>query len=110
MLPSYSLPKIPEGISFEIGELIMLRNWADNNRVRLTLELDHLEGLRIYEEFIRLIPNGREIGTITMWRAPHAVVVVPPGLPARRWASMAEALASLHVRNGEIASRQIKGR
>ena len=109
MLPSYSLPRIPEGISFEIGELIMLRNWADNNRVRLTLELDHLEGNRIYEELIRLRPNGREIATVTMWRAPHAVIVVPPGLLSRRWASMAEALASLHVQNGEIALRRLKG-
>ena len=99
-------PTPPEGLSFEINELIMLRNWAENNALRMTLELDHTEGAAEFEEYASLTADGGRLRLAVMWRTRHAVMILPLAGAARRFVSMAHALAALHVRNGMIEMRQ----
>jgi len=106
MPASNSCPPSPEGISFEINELLMLRNWAERNALRLELELDHQEGDREYEEYANLTPEAGRHRLATMWRTRDAVMVMPFAGPTRRFVSMAYALAALQVRNGLIQMRQ----
>lgn len=101
-----SFSSLPEGLSFEIGELIMLRNWAENNCLHLRLDLDHAEGAREYEEFATLSSISRERPLATLWRTRHAVMTTPAGGTTRRFVSMAHALAALHIRNGSIEMRE----
>lgn len=106
MSTSNSCPTVPEGLSFEIEELHMLRNWAENNLLLFDLELDHMEGSREYEEYASLTPEGGRHRLVTMWRTRHAVMVMPFAGGTRSFVSMTYALAALLVRNGMIEMRQ----
>jgi len=99
-------PLLPEGISFEINDLMMLRNWAERNALHLGLELDHQEGSREYEEYASLTPEGGRHRLATMWRTRDAVMIMPFAGATRRFASIAHALAALQVRNGLIEMRR----
>jgi len=105
MSASNSCPTHPEGLSFEINELIMLRNWAENNGLQFTMALDHVEGSREYEEYASLTPAGGRHRLVTMWRTRQAVMIMPFAGASRRFVSMPHALAALHVRNGMIEMR-----
>lgn len=102
---SRSRPLLPEGISFDIAELIMLRNWAENNGLRLEIDLDHREGDAEFEEYIGLSLSTGRHRLVILWRAPHAVIVSPFGGRPRQFVSMAHALASLYVRDGIVELR-----
>ncbi len=106
MFPAYSRPILPEGFSFEVSELIMLRNWSEDNGLSMVIELDHIDGPREYEEFIRLVPHRGHHGLASLWRAHQTVIITPFGGAARRFVSMAHALSALQMHNGTINMRQ----
>ena len=106
MCPAFSQPMLPEGFSFEVNELIMLRNWSENNDLTMVIELDHFDGAHEYDEFISLVPYGRRHAIATLWRARQAVMITPVGGLTRKFVSMAHTLAGLRIDNGIIALRQ----
>ena len=104
--PSFSRHKIPEGFAFEIAELMILRNWAENRGLEISIKLDHAERGQEYEEYVRLQAAGSRISPICLWRSADAVMIVPFGSKPRRFISMAHALSALQLRNGVIELRQ----
>jgi hypothetical protein len=116
MSAPFSRPKLLEGLSFEIDELIILRNWAENNTLTLTLDLGHVENSREYEEFARLTPAKSDPANsgqaklaqplLTMWRTRHAIMVTPQNGETLLFFLMIQALAAIQFRNGTLELRQ----
>lgn len=84
----------PEGVSFTVAELRLIRAWAEFHDLRFALELDHSFGNETYEEVLSFYRKGSACCRCILWRTPAEVVVQPILGRASRFASVADALES----------------
>jgi hypothetical protein len=89
------LARLPAGLAFEIGDLVMLRGWADFHDLRLVVELDYSADGDEYEEVLSLYPSGSAFRRWLLWRGTADVVVQPMIGRAMHFASVAQALEYL---------------
>ncbi len=91
------LPTIPApyAVAFSIEELILVRSWATQRKLRLFVSTDHVMDGAEFEEMLVIVPQGREQRNLTLWRTPTSVFAqLPQGRP-RAFATMKDALESL---------------
>jgi len=101
--PPAAWPKRPAGIAFEIGELLLLRAWAEWRGLHMAIALDHVGHDGEYEEMIRLYPDGTRLPELTFWRTVGAVVAVSMFGAPERFRSISAALESLGTPVGKGA-------
>ncbi len=70
------------GLAFAVEDLVMLRNWAEQRRLRLTVALDRvIDGVEFEEMLVVAPPAGRR-RTLTLWRTHEAIFAqTPAGAP-----------------------------
>jgi len=94
--PVSSLSRPPYGLAFSIDELLMVRDWAEARTLHMIVALDQVLENAEFEEMIILAPPGRRKRILTVWRTLGSVFLQTPGGRPRAFATMPEALASLH--------------
>lgn len=94
-VPSLSRP-LPKGLAFEISDLVALQCWAEDQAIRMVVELDHhVEGDE-YEEVLAFYEgDAAGLRLWTMWRAADHFVVEPMNARSWRASAVQEVLAEL---------------
>jgi hypothetical protein len=86
---------LPNGLAFEIADLVLIRSWADLLGSRMLIRLDHGVDGEEYEEVIAFPTGMSSLRQLIMWRDAEAVFVQPLIGRRQRYGSVAEALESL---------------
>jgi hypothetical protein len=93
--PATSLFHPPYGLSFPIEELVLVRSWAEERRLRMIVALDQTAETAEFEEMLILAPLDRETRTLTIWRTLGGIFVQLPNGRPRSFPTLEDALASL---------------
>lgn len=89
-------PRLPEGLVFEIADLVRAGRWADRHDFRMLVCLDHGAAVdEEYEEVITFQTKNSPLCRWIMWRNAEAVFVQPLVGRGQRYGSVADALKSL---------------
>ncbi len=94
----------PKGLSFEIADLLFVRQWAERHDLRMLIRLDH--GAAVGEEYEEVITFQTQISLLyrfTMWRDATTVFVQPLVGRGKQYRSVAKALAAHSARSGTPA-------
>ena len=85
----------PYAIAFSIEELILVRSWATQKKLRLFVSTDQVLDGAEFEEVLVIVPQGRQHRNLTLWRTPTTVFAqLPQGRP-RAFATLKDALEAL---------------
>jgi hypothetical protein len=95
-LPSLRHP-LPRGLAFDIPDLLALQRWAEDQAMRMVVELDHwVEGDGEYEEVLAFYDgDSPRLRRWIMWRAADHYVVEPMNSRSWRAGAVSEVLAEL---------------
>jgi hypothetical protein len=88
-------PEQPQGIAFEIADLLLIRGWADLHEYRMLVVLDHASDDEEYEEVIAFHRGNKPVCHLIMWRDAKSVTVQPLIGRRQRFASVAKALDNI---------------
>jgi hypothetical protein len=94
---SLHLP-LPMGLSFEVEDLVRIREWADLNDVIVAVNLDHGIAGEEYEEVVTFHTRLSPLCRLIMWRDAEAVFLQPLVGVRGRYGSVRDALASLRLK------------
>ena len=84
------------GLAFEIEDLVLLRSWAEQRHLRLTVALDRMLDGAEFEEMLFLSPSHAKRKTLTLWRTQDGIFAQTASGAPRGFASMGELLD--HIR------------
>lgn len=87
--------KVPEGLSFTIAELILIKGWSEARSIRMVVRLDHGSDLEDYEEVLAFHLGSSPLCQWIMWRDSNVVLVQPLIGRTKRYFSVAEAVETL---------------
>jgi hypothetical protein len=87
--------KVPEGLSFTIAELILIKGWSEARSIRMVVRLDHGSDLEDYEEVLAFHLGSSPLCQWIMWRDANVVLVQPLIGRTKRYFSVAEAVEAL---------------
>lgn len=85
----------PTGLAFEIGDLVLLKGWADFHGLQMVVELDHCVEGDEYEEVVAFYASKSRLRRWILWRSAEEVVVQPLIGRSMRFACVADAIESL---------------
>ncbi|HET6609635.1 MAG TPA: hypothetical protein VFG62_23395 [Rhodopila sp.] len=93
MSAGHPRPSSLRGLAFGIEDLLLLRDWAEAQSLRMRVHLDHgIEGEE-YEEVLAFSKPGSSLSQFIMWRDASAIYLHPLIGRPRRYGSVALALA-----------------
>lgn len=99
--------KVPKGLSFDIADLILVRNRSEANGLRVVVELDHGSDVEEYEEILAIHAETSPQCRWLMWRNAKSVFVRSIGGRALRYGSATQAIDAL-VRKLRVTSPDTK--
>ena len=85
----------PYAIAFSIEELILVRSWAEQRALHLTIATDQVLDGAEFEEMLIVAPHHRERRTLTIWRSQNTVFAQTPQGRPRAFATVKDLLDSL---------------
>jgi len=89
-------PRLPQGLAFEIADLIRIRRWADCHAFRMLVCLEYGAAVdEEYEEVIAFQTDVSPLYRLIMWRNATAVFVQPLVGRRKQYGSVADPLKSL---------------
>ena len=68
-----SAVKTAYGLAFAVEDLVMLRNWAEQRQLRLTVALDRVIDGAEFEELLVVKPLAGRRVTLTLWRTKDGI-------------------------------------
>ncbi len=68
----------PYAIAFSIEELLLVRSWAEQRDLRLSISTDQVLDGAEFEEMLIIMAAGRKAPTLTLWRTQTAVFAQTP--------------------------------
>jgi hypothetical protein len=96
-------PHFPNGLAFEIADLVLVRSWTDRHDFRMVVCLDHGAAVgEDYEEVIAFQTKMSPLYRLILWRTAEAVFVQPLVGKAKQYGSVAAALESLLPKQGLV--------
>ena len=84
----------PNGLAFDISDLMLLQGWAEFHEVQMVVELDHWVEGEEYEEVVAFYKDS-PLRRWILWRAASEIIVQPLIGRGRRFVCVADALESL---------------
>jgi hypothetical protein len=94
--------KVLKGLSFDITDLIHIRNLSAEHGLQMVVRMDHGSDVEEYEEVLAFHSTTGPSRRWLMWRNESAVFVRPTTGRARRYGSAAQAIEAL-VRKQRVA-------
>ncbi len=92
---SETCPDAPYAIAFSIEDLILVRSWADQRDLRLTVVTDQVLDGAEFEEMLIISPRNRDRRTLTLWRSENTVFAQTPQGRPRAFYTVKDLLESL---------------
>ena len=72
----------PYAVAFSIEDLLLVRSWAEQRGLRLTVATDQILDGAEFEEMLIIAPANRQRRTLTVWRTKDGVFAqTPQGRP-----------------------------
>jgi hypothetical protein len=96
-----SFPR-PKGLSFEVKDLVLIRDWADLHDVIVAVRIDHGTTGEEYEEVIAFHTRLSPVCLLIMWRNAEAVFLQPLLGERQQYGWVGDALASLRLKHRVI--------
>ena len=94
-LSQYSRVTAPYAVAFSIEDLILIRSWAEQRSLRLTIATDQVLDGAEFEELLIIAPPDRQRRTLTMWRTQDGVLAQTPHGRPRTFATVKDLLDAL---------------
>ena len=85
----------PYAVAFSIEDLILVRSWAEQRSLRLTVATDQVLDGAEFEEMLIIAPPNRQRRTLTVWRTQAGVFAQTPYSRPRSFATVRDLLDSL---------------
>ncbi len=85
----------PYAVAFSIEDLILVRSWAEQRSLHLTISTDQVLDGAEFEEMLILAPRNRQRRTLTMWRTQASVFAQTPHGRPRAFATVKDLLDAL---------------
>jgi hypothetical protein len=95
-LPAFPCVPAPYAIAFAIEELLLVRSWAQQRGLHLTIATDQVRNGAEFEEMLILTSKGRQPPSLMIWRTANAVFAQTPQSRPHGFATLKELLAALH--------------
>lgn len=83
------------GLSFNLDELTLVKNWSRSSSLRMVVRLDHGSDAEEFEEVLAIHIGDSALCRSIMWRDANAVYVQPLIGRTQRYGSVAEAFEAL---------------
>ena len=99
--------KVLKGLSFDIPDLILIRDLSIANDLRMVVQLDYSSDVEEYEEVVAFYSGTSPERRWMMWRNASAVFVRSFDGRGRRYASAAQAIEAL-IRKQDVVVTDIK--
>ena len=99
--------KMLKGLSFDISDLILIRDRSMANDLRMVVQLDYSSDVEEYEEVLAFYSGTSPEWRWMMWRNASAVFVRSIDARSRRYRSAAQAIEAL-VRTRGVVLTDIK--
>ena len=87
-----------KGLSFNVGDLVLLEAWSVTLGLRMVVHLDHYSSIAEYEEVLTFHSGTNPLTEWTMWRTEQAVCARPGSGRIHRYRSVVKALESMDRR------------
>jgi hypothetical protein len=87
--------KILKGLSFSVGDLVLLQARSEARSVRMVVRLDHGSDVEEYEEVLAFHSGASQVCRWIMWRNADSVFVQPLIGRRQEYNSAAEAIEAL---------------
>lgn len=101
----------PYAVAFSIEELLLVRSWAEQRGLHLSIATDQVINGAEFEEMLILAAPGRQTRTLTLWRTPTAVFGQTPHSRPRAGETLKDVLATLRpVQKSRLSLRRLLGR
>ena len=102
-----SAVKTAYGLAFAVEDLVMLRNWAEQRQLRLTVALDRVIDGAEFEELLVVAPPSGRRRTLTLWRTQDGIFAQTATGAPQDFATMQDVLDQLRparaARSGWLA-------
>lgn len=85
----------PAGLAFAIGDLLLMKEWADLHDVAMTVQIDHGIEDEEYEEVVAFRTGQNAACFLLIWRSAEVVVIQPLVGRPRRYRSVSHVLDSI---------------
>ena len=94
-LPDLPTACAPYGLAFAVDDLMLVRNWAEQRGLKLSITLDcQMDGAE-FEELLILAPPGAQRRTLTIWRTQDGVYAQTPASSPHCCHSLRDLLAQI---------------
>jgi hypothetical protein len=85
--PATARHRTPYGLSFQVHELVFVRQWAERQGLVMTVKLDQVIDGAEFEELLMISSTGRGREALTVWRTDHSFIAQaasghPKGFPS----------------------------
>jgi hypothetical protein len=87
--------KMLKGLSFDVADLVLIKNRSEAHSLRMVVQLDHGSDVDEYEEVLAFHAETSPQCRWLMWRNEHTVYVRSNEGRARRYASVTQAIDAL---------------
>ncbi len=94
-VPVASLFAAPYGLAFAVEDLLLVRQWAENRALALTVALDQVIDGAEFEEMLILGSAEGQSRSLILWRTSGTVFAQIPHSRPHAFATVADALESL---------------
>ncbi len=85
--------RTPYGLSFQVHELVFVRQWAERQGLSLIVKLDQVIDGAEFEELLFISGPGRTRQALTLWRTDHSFIAQTAGGHPKGFACIKQALA-----------------
>jgi hypothetical protein len=96
--------RVIKGLSFDVGDLVLLESWSERLALRMVVHLDHYSSIAEYEEVLTFHSGTNPLTEWTMWRTEQAVCVRPGSGRIHRYRSVAKAIESMDGKQRAVVS------
>jgi hypothetical protein len=106
------IPRVPApyAVAFAIEELLLVRSWAQQRGLHLTIVTDLVRNGAEFEEMLVLTPKGRQSPSLTLWRTASAVFAQTPQSRPHGFTTLKELLGALQpAQKGRSPWRRLLG-
>jgi hypothetical protein len=96
--------RTPYGLSFQVQELVFVRQWAERQGLTLAVKLDQVIDGAEFEELLMISASGRARQALTLWRTDHSYIAQAAGGHPKGFACIQQALAHFAGIFGSVPS------
>jgi hypothetical protein len=92
-IPATARHRTPYGLSFQVHELVFVRQWAEHQGLTMRVKLDQVIDGAEFEELLMISGPGQGRQALTLWRTDQSFIAQPSSGQPRGFTCVKLALA-----------------